>query len=146
MPNNNSNITLEDTSIDTVVSLQMATYFLLFTMGTLGNIWVMRLMVSIYKAQRTSTFLNRHTIFVYIFALSVTDVCIVLTIPLLLTQMATNEWVWPGVVCQVYLARPSLQIGPPTEDGHTAVWVSPAEAAELVENDGDRLFLRRFLL
>ena len=53
---------------------------------------------------------------------------------------------WAEKVCQVYMARPSLCVGPPTEEGHTPVWVSPAEAAELVENDGDRMFLRRHLL
>ena len=53
---------------------------------------------------------------------------------------------WAEKVCQVYTARPSWRVGPPTEEGHTAVWVSPLEATELVENDGDRLFLRRHLL
>ncbi len=53
---------------------------------------------------------------------------------------------WAEKVCFVYAARPSWQVGPPTEEGHTAVWVSPGEAVELVENDGDRMFLTRHLL
>lgn len=52
---------------------------------------------------------------------------------------------WAEKVCQVFAARPSVQMGPPTEAGHTAVWVPPLEAAELVENDGDRMFLRRIV-
>ena len=53
---------------------------------------------------------------------------------------------WAEKVCFVYAARPSWRVGPPTEEGHTAVWVSPDEAVELVENDGDRMFLTQHLL
>ena len=53
---------------------------------------------------------------------------------------------WAEKICQVYVARPTLRIGPPTEAAHTAVWTTPAIAADLVENDGDRLFIRNHLL
>ena len=53
---------------------------------------------------------------------------------------------WAEKVCFVYTARPSWRVGPPTEEGHTAVWVSPDQAVELVENDGDRMFLTQHLL
>ena len=61
------------------------------------------------------------------------------------TYMPEYE-LWAEKVCQVYTARPSWCVGRPTEEGHTPIWASPAEAVELVENDGDRMFLRRHLL
>ena len=51
---------------------------------------------------------------------------------------------WAEKICHVFLARPSQRLGGPTETGHTAFWMSPAIAADLVENDGDRMFLREY--
>ena len=53
---------------------------------------------------------------------------------------------WAEKICHVYFARPTLRLGPPSEAGHTAIWTTPAVAADLVENDGDRLFIRRHLV
>jgi len=53
---------------------------------------------------------------------------------------------WAEKLCHVYLGRPTLRLGPPIEDGHSAVWVSFENAIDLVGNDGDRMFLRRVLL
>lgn len=50
---------------------------------------------------------------------------------------------WAEKLCHVYAARPSLRAGPPTETGHTAIWTPPDVAADLVANEGDRLFLRK---
>jgi len=50
---------------------------------------------------------------------------------------------WAEKICQVYLARPAVCLGPPEEQGHTAIWASFADAISLVENDGDRAFLRK---
>jgi 8-oxo-dGTP diphosphatase len=52
---------------------------------------------------------------------------------------------WAEKVCQVWLARPARRLGPPTEAGHAAIWARPAAALELIENDGERDFLRRVL-
>ncbi len=52
---------------------------------------------------------------------------------------------WAEKLCSVYLARPSLRIGPPTEPGHRAVWMDPWQAHDLLGNDGDRAMLRRAL-
>ena len=52
---------------------------------------------------------------------------------------------WAEKICQVYIGRPALRLGDPTEEGHTAIWTTPAQAAELVENDGDRMFIQRHL-
>ena len=48
---------------------------------------------------------------------------------------------WAEKVCHVYLARPGLSRGAPREDGHSAHWVNPSDAIDLVEGDGDRAFL-----
>ena len=50
---------------------------------------------------------------------------------------------WAEKICHVYTARPSLRLGPPSEDGHTAIWADPETAAGLVGNAGDRMFIRR---
>lgn len=52
---------------------------------------------------------------------------------------------WAEKVCAIYLARPILRLGPPEEPGHSAHWVSHADALELLDNPGDRLFLMRHL-
>jgi 8-oxo-dGTP diphosphatase len=48
---------------------------------------------------------------------------------------------WAEKVCTVYLARPVLRLGPPSEAGHTAVWLPAAEALHLLGNAGDRALL-----
>ena len=50
---------------------------------------------------------------------------------------------WARKVCHVYLARPVLKLGEPSEAGHRAVWMSIPAALELLAVDGDRAFLRR---
>jgi 8-oxo-dGTP diphosphatase len=52
---------------------------------------------------------------------------------------------WAEKLCQVWLATPTRRIGPPVEAGHTALWATPAEALRLIENDGERAFLRALL-
>lgn len=53
--------------------------------------------------------------------------------------------IWAEKICTVYLARPTLQIGPPTEAGHQAVWMDPLAALKLLGNAGDRAMLARAL-
>lgn len=48
---------------------------------------------------------------------------------------------WAEKLCTIYLARPALRLGPPSEPGHTAVWAAVDEAAEMLANAGDRHFL-----
>lgn len=48
---------------------------------------------------------------------------------------------WAEKLCTVYLARPTLRIGPPTEPGHRAVWLAPRAALGLLGNPGDRAML-----
>lgn len=53
---------------------------------------------------------------------------------------------WAEKICHVYFARPARRLGEPTEKGHSAVWMPPRLAIEMVGNDGDRLFLTQTLL
>ncbi len=52
---------------------------------------------------------------------------------------------WAEKLCTVYLARPALRIGPPTEPGHTAVWMEAGAALHELGNAGDRAMLARVL-
>lgn len=52
---------------------------------------------------------------------------------------------WAEKICTVYLARPVLRLGPPSEAGHTAVWLSPEEGLQLLGNEGDRAMLAQVL-
>ncbi len=48
-------------------------------------------------------------------------------------------------ICTVFLARPILRLGPPTEAGHTAIWTSVDTAIQILANEGDRDMLIRAL-
>jgi 8-oxo-dGTP diphosphatase len=53
---------------------------------------------------------------------------------------------WAEKLCLIYLARPVRRIGPPSEAGHQAIWMSPTLAVERLDNEGDRHFLARILM
>lgn len=48
---------------------------------------------------------------------------------------------WAEKLCSIYLATPVLRIGPPTEPGHEAIWMNPADALATLGNPGDRAML-----
>lgn len=48
---------------------------------------------------------------------------------------------WAEKICTIYLARPVLRLGPPSEAGHTAVWMTSDQALDQIANTGDRRFL-----
>ncbi|MFT4148747.1 MAG: NUDIX hydrolase [Paracoccaceae bacterium] len=52
---------------------------------------------------------------------------------------------WAEKLCTVYLARPVMRLGPPSEAGHTAVWMRAEEGLALLATDGDRAMLARGL-
>lgn len=60
------------------------------------------------------------------------------------TFMADYD-LWAEKICQVWIARPTLEVGPPVEPDHTALWARPAEALRLIENKGEREFMRRVI-
>ncbi|MDX5349620.1 MAG: NUDIX hydrolase [Paracoccaceae bacterium] len=45
---------------------------------------------------------------------------------------------WAEKLCTVFLARPVRRLGPPSEAGHTAVWLPVDEALLRLGNPGDR--------
>ena len=45
-------------------------------------------------------------------------------------------------LCHIYLARPAMRRGPPTEAGHTAVWMSPSDAISYLASREDAEFVR----
>lgn len=52
---------------------------------------------------------------------------------------------WAEKLCMIYMARPTLKIGDPSEPGHSAQWLDPYEAVDVLGNDGDAAFLRGVL-
>ena len=48
-------------------------------------------------------------------------------------------------LCQIWIARPILRLGPPSEPGHSAHWLHPAEALDLLVDPGSRAMLLRWL-
>ena len=49
---------------------------------------------------------------------------------------------WAEKFCSVWLARPILCLGPPSEPGHEAHWLPPGAVARLLPDPGSRHFLR----
>ena len=52
---------------------------------------------------------------------------------------------WAEKICTVYIARPTRQLGPPTEPGHTALWMPAETALDLLQNEGERTLLAQVL-
>jgi 8-oxo-dGTP diphosphatase len=50
---------------------------------------------------------------------------------------------WAEKLCTVFLARPVRRLGPPSEAGHSAVWLPVDEAVLRLGNEGDRAMLAR---
>jgi 8-oxo-dGTP diphosphatase len=53
---------------------------------------------------------------------------------------------WAEKVCTVYLAYPVRRLGPPTEHGHSAIWLPVWEAVDMLGNAGDCALLRNAML
>ena len=52
---------------------------------------------------------------------------------------------WAEKLCTLYVARPALELGPPKEAGHSAVWMDYQEALDTLPNAGERDMLHRLL-
>ncbi len=52
---------------------------------------------------------------------------------------------WAEKVCHIYRATPVRRLGPPSEEGHTALWMTPEEAVDAVEAVSDRAMLLRYM-
>ncbi|MBA3911721.1 MAG: NUDIX hydrolase [Rhodobacter sp.] len=53
---------------------------------------------------------------------------------------------WAEKICAIYLARPVRRLGPPSEAGHSAVWLPVEEAVLRLGNPGDRAILASTLI
>lgn len=51
---------------------------------------------------------------------------------------------WAEKLCHVYVARPVLKITNPIEPDHETLVLSPAEAIDVIGNDGDRRFVANY--
>ncbi|WP_424985766.1 NUDIX domain-containing protein [Microbulbifer sp. S227A] len=47
---------------------------------------------------------------------------------------------WAEKMCLVYVATPTMRIGPPTEPLHEPIWSTPRQAAQSLGSTGDRHF------
>lgn len=52
---------------------------------------------------------------------------------------------WAEKVCTIYVARPVRPHGPPTEPGHSAIWLDARDAVGVLGNPGDAAMLERIL-
>ncbi|WP_299152699.1 NUDIX hydrolase [uncultured Tateyamaria sp.] len=52
---------------------------------------------------------------------------------------------WAEKLCHVYAAHPTLRISDPSEPDHIAIWIHASLAAKALGNEGDRMFLSRYL-
>jgi len=52
---------------------------------------------------------------------------------------------WAEKLCHVFLGRPTMRHGPPTEPGHLALWLPLAEAAAVLGSPGDQSFVEAFI-
>lgn len=52
---------------------------------------------------------------------------------------------WAEKLCHVYVAHPVYQVADPTEPDHVTLVLSATEALNALGNDGDRMFLKRYV-
>lgn len=52
---------------------------------------------------------------------------------------------WAEKLCTVFVAHPVRQIAEPIEPTHRTIVLSASEALEVLGNEGDRMFLKRYL-
>ncbi|MBI1171125.1 NUDIX domain-containing protein [bacterium] len=52
---------------------------------------------------------------------------------------------WAEKVCSIFIARPTLRLGPPSEAGHVAIWTDVRMGLNLLNNVGDRAMLQAAL-
>lgn len=53
--------------------------------------------------------------------------------------------IWAEKMCHIFLARPVLKKGLPTEAGHQSHWASPQDAINVIRNPADKLFLTKVI-
>jgi hypothetical protein len=104
-------LTPQDDSIDPqklVPYIFVPIYITLFIIGFSGNLWVISVMVNIYKLFLNKTSVNRHAIFIYILSLSIVDLGVMLCLPFVVTDMILDHWMFGSVICKLYYTFESI--------------------------------------
>ena len=52
---------------------------------------------------------------------------------------------WAQKICHIYLCKGIYPVSTPLEKGHTPILTTPDLAIKLIQNEGDRVYLQRFL-
>jgi 8-oxo-dGTP diphosphatase len=52
---------------------------------------------------------------------------------------------WAEKLCHIYIAHPTMRLGPPVEAGHTALWCPAEDATRLLANQGEQDFVRALM-
>jgi 8-oxo-dGTP diphosphatase len=52
---------------------------------------------------------------------------------------------WAEKICMIFVARPVLCMGTPSETDHFPLWCPPADAISILGNAGDRHFVHRWM-
>lgn len=75
-------------------------YGILFCFGLVGNLWVISVVVYIFKTLRNTV--PNYNVFVYIFCLSAVDSCVLLIVPMLISDILFYRWVFGPFLCKMY--------------------------------------------
>ncbi|QBF34122.1 NUDIX hydrolase [Thalassococcus sp. S3] len=52
---------------------------------------------------------------------------------------------WAEKLCTIYTALPTRRLGPPLEEHHEVMWMTPDRASKMLGNAGDRHFVKTFV-
>lgn len=84
-------------------------YALLFVFGTVGNIFVIVMIVNVLttinrkqRAARNVSSSSTHHVFIYVLGLSIVDLAVMLHLPLLVSDMLVGEWMFGVFMCKLY--------------------------------------------
>ena len=53
--------------------------------------------------------------------------------------------IWAEKICHIFVARPVVKTGPPSEPGHYPIWADPHAVVDRLSNPGDQQMLARAL-
>ncbi len=83
-------------------------YLLLFTIGIVGNLCVIAVVVHIFCTLNSAKALANRHVYVYILSLSVVDALVLCTIPLVATDMIVGSWVSDQINMYPFCCRSSV--------------------------------------
>lgn len=80
-------------------------YVILFFVGVIGNIWVIKVLVYIVKNSGLS---SNQNVFIYILCLAGVDLLVMMLIPILISDVLLSRWMFGDAFCKVYIALESV--------------------------------------